>query len=244
MVKTAKKVALVTGSTKGIGFETARQLAAMGIIVLLSGRDKETGETFANQLRSEGHVALFVELDVNNAEHHKRVSDFIEHKFGVLDILVNNAGIVLEADLPPVSIVSPDLIRTTFETNFFSVVALTQALLPLLYKSNSGRIVNVSSRLGSLNLNENPPTNVWYDELGYGASKASLNMFTILLAKELKNTRIKVNSAHPGSVKTTFGVATANMSVEDGAYTSVWLATLPDDAPTGKFFHKQESLPW
>lgn len=236
-------IALVTGANKGIGFETARQLAAKGMTVLLGARDCKSGQEAVAALNAQGHDVRFVELDVTNPAHHHRLREKIETEFGVLDVLVNNAGIAPEAGLSP-STVSLETLRSVFETNLFSVIALTQELLPLIKKSTHGRIVNLSSRLGSVSLNASAPADGWYEELGYNTSKAAVNMFTILLARELRGSAIKVNSAHPGWVQTAMGGQNAPLSPSEGAHTSVWLATLPDDGPTGGFFHKQDALPW
>jgi len=174
------------------------------------------------------------------------VAKTIEKDFGRLDILVNNAGIFLDNRGPnETSATSEDVLRKTFDTNFFAVVGLTQALLPLLRKSSAGRIVNLSSILGSLTLHATKGSYV-YDAktFAYNASKAALNSFTIHLAHELANTKIKVNSAHPGWVKTEMGGEGAMLEIEDGVKTSVQLATLPEDGPTGGYFHMGESLPW
>jgi len=246
------KVALITGANKGIGLETARQLARQGITVLIGARDRAKGDAAAAELKKEGADAQALLLDVDETAHHTAAHDAIEKQFGKLDILINNAGIAREASirrlgfgdgLPPSE--SPmDNIRAVFETNFFGTVALTQALLPLLRKSSAGRIVNVTSRLASMTINSAATEKGWYDEVGYNTSKAAMNMFTILLGRELKSTPIKINSAHPGWVQTELGGPNAPVTIEDGAKTSVWLATLPADGPTGGFFYQQESLPW
>src|SRR5262249_15204952 len=141
--------------------------------------------------------------------------------------------------------VSPEMLRQTFETNFFAVVALTQALLPLLREAPAGRIVNLSSILGSLTLHSNPGSGIYNKKaFAYGASKTALNAFTVHLAQELRNTKIKVTSAHPGWVQTDMGDTDAPMALSEGGKTSVQLATLPDDGPTGGYFHLGQPLPW
>ena len=237
------KIALVTGGNKGIGLETVRALAQLGMTVLLAARTQAKAEAAAEVLRKQNLVVQPVELDVTNPDHRLSLAQQIERQYGMLDVLVNNAGIALEANYRP-SQTKTEILHQIYETNFFAVVALTQALLPLLRKSKAGRIVNVSSRLGSMSLNASAPAAGWYDELGYNSSKAAVNMFTILLAKELSDTSIKVNSAHPGWVKTDMGGPNAPLAPAEGAKTSVWLATLPDDGPTGGYFHMQEQLPW
>jgi NAD(P)-dependent dehydrogenase (short-subunit alcohol dehydrogenase family) len=171
-------------------------------------------------------------------------------RYGKLDVLANNAGVELEdvdfgESFNTTSTVSPDALRQTFETNFFSVVSLTQALLPLLRKSPAGRIVNLSSVLGSLTLHSDPSSPIYSKKaFAYDASKTALNAFTVHLAQELQETKIKVNSAHPGWVQTDMGGTSAPMKLAEGGKTSVQLATLPEDGPTGGYFHLGERLPW
>ena len=242
----AKKVALISGANKGIGLETARQLGKQGITVLLGARDLAKGEAAAAKLKSEGIDAQAVKLDVVNSADIKAVAEKIEKEFGKLDILVNNAGVAFD----PIggnttSTTSDDKLRKTFDTNFFAVVAVTQAMLPLLKKSDAGRIVNVSSILGSLTLHATDGSPIYEAKMfAYNASKTALNAFTVHLAHELKGTKIKVNSAHPGWVKTDMGSAAAPMEIEDGAKTEVALATLGADGPTGGYVHLGETLPW
>lgn len=171
----------------------------------------------------------------------------IEKDFGKLDILINNAGVMLDGELGrnTTLTVSEENIRKTFDTNFFAVVALTEILLPLLRKSDAGRIVNLSSILGSLTLHATQGSPIYDGKVfAYDTSKVALNSFTVHLAHALKETKIKVNSAHPGWVKTDMGTDAAPMNVVDGSKTGVWLATLPDDGPTGGFFHMKDTLPW
>ena len=229
VMMTSTKVALVTGANRGIGLETARQLAALGYKVLASARDGE------------------VKLDVTSSADIAAVASLIEREYGHLDVLVNNAGVLLEegfgvnttADVPL------DVLRRTFDVNFFGVVELTRALLPLLRKAPAARIVNVSSIMGSLQYHATPGSPIYDSKpLAYDVSKAALNGFTLHLAHLLRDTPIKVNSAHPGWVQTPMGGPNAPMSIEDGAKTSVWLATLPDDGPTGGYFQGRSRLPW
>lgn len=242
----AKKVALVSGANKGIGFETARQLGQKGITVILGARDLPKGEAAAAQLKKEGIDARAVKLDVVNPADIKAVADTIARDYGHLDILVNNAGIMLEAIAGNnTSTVSDEILRKTFDTNFFATVAVTRAFLPLLKKSDAGRIVNVSSILGSLALHATEGSPIYEAKaLAYDASKAALNSFTIHLAHELKGTKIKVNSAHPGWVKTDMGTDAAPMEIVDGAKTEVELAMLGPDGPTGGYFHMGQSITW
>lgn len=238
------RIALVTGGNKGIGLEICRQLAQQhGCTVLLGARDKARGEQAAKQLQSQGLSVRAVQLDTTDTTSFSKLYDLIASDYGHLDILVNNAGIGLDwevtADDVPIA-----LVRDTFETNFFSVITLTQTLLPLLRKSPAGRIVNQSSILGSLTLHATPGSKLEnIKPLAYNASKAALNAFTIHLAAALKGTPIKVNSAHPGSVLTDMNPE-GHLSVEEGAKTAVQLATLPPEGPTGGFFHLDKNLPW
>ncbi len=243
-----KTVALITGANKGIGLETARQLGKRGITVLLGARDQAKGEQAAAKLRSEGIDARPLKLDVVNPAEIAAVAASIDRDFGHLDILINNAGVMLESQdmiANTAATVSPGDLRATFDTNFFAVVALTQALLPLLRKSPAARIVNVSSILGSTTLHADPKSPI-YDAklLAYDSSKAALNSFTVHLAHALSDTKIKVNSAHPGWVKTDMGGDGAQMEIADGAKTEVDLATLPEDGPTGSYTHLGKTLPW
>jgi NAD(P)-dependent dehydrogenase (short-subunit alcohol dehydrogenase family) len=246
MSDATKKVALITGANKGIGLETARQLGALGITVLVGARDLKKGEAAAAQLRKEGIDARALKLDVVDDGDRAEAAKHIEKEFGRLDILVNNAGIAAE-DMSANSTLttSEATLRTIFDTNFFAVVALTNALLPLLRKSAAGRIVNLSSILGSLTLHATAGSPIYNAKMfAYDASKTALNAYTIHLAHALRETKIKVNSAHPGWVKTELGGAGAPMEIVDGAKTSVRLATLPEDGPTGGYFHLGDTLPW
>ena len=243
-----KKVALITGANKGIGLETARQLGQLGITVLLGARDAAKGEKAAEMLRTEGIDARPIKLDVVRPADIAATAASIERDFGKLDILINNAGVMIESEemmANTAPTVSAEHLRATFDTNFFAVVALTQALLPLIRKSEAGRIVNVSSILGSNTLHASPKSPI-YDAklLAYDSSKAALNSFTIHLAHALRDTKIKVNSAHPGWVKTDMGGDGAQMEIVEGAKTEVDLATLLEDGPNGSYIHLGKDLPW
>lgn len=245
-MSTQAKVALITGANKGLGLETARQLGKLGITVLIGARDEAKGQAAVAELKSEGIDAHAVTLDVDSPGDIGDLADKLAAEYGQLDILVNNAGIMLDGRSGnETSTTTGEVLRSTFRTNFFAVVQLTQALLPLLQQSPAGRIVNLSSVLGSNTLHATPGSQI-YDAktFAYDASKAALNSFTIHLAHELKGTKIKVNSAHPGWVKTEMGGEGAMMEIVDGAKTSVELATLPEDGPTGGFFHMGKTLPW
>jgi len=242
-----KKVALISGANKGIGFETARQLGKLGYTVLLGSRDPLKGEVAARQLRGEGIDARVVKLDVTRQSDIDAAAKLVEREFGALDALVNNAGVMVEKGwtINATSETRLENLRATFEANVFAIVALTNALLPSLRKAKAARIVNVSSILGSVSLQATPGSATYGTKLfAYNASKAALNMFTIHLAHELRETKIKVNSAHPGWVKTDLGGSRAPMDAAEGAKTEVMLATLPEDGPTGGFFHGGQAIAW
>ncbi len=250
---TRERVAFITGANKGIGLETARGLGALGIAVVLGSRDEAKGRAAAEKLEAEGieGVEAF-RFDITKPEDHKQVVRFLEGRYGKLDILVNNAGVALEdaefgapGGFNTTTTVRPEILRQVFETNFFAVVELTQTLLPLIRKAPAGRIVNLSSILGSLTLHADPKSDIYsVKSFAYDASKTALNAFTVHLAQALQSTPIKVNSAHPGWVKTDMGGQAAPMEVSEGGMTSVQLATLPDDGPSGGYFHHSQALPW
>ncbi|HVW76532.1 MAG TPA: SDR family oxidoreductase [Alloacidobacterium sp.] len=244
---TEKKVAFVTGGNRGLGKETARQLGKQGVKVVIGSRDLEKGKQAAEELRADGADVDVIRFDITKAADYKEAYDYFDKNFGRLDILINNAGISVEPFFAPnnASSVSTAVLREVFDTNFFGTVELTQILLPLIRKAPAGRIVNLSSILGSLTLHADPNSPIYgAKSLGYDASKAALNSFTIHLAHELRDTKIKVNSAHPGWVKTDMGTDAAPMEIPEGAKTSVELALLPDDGPTGGYFHLGQTLPW
>lgn len=241
----ASKIALITGANKGIGLETARQLGRLGMTVLLGSRDAARGNTAAESLRKEGIDVRAITLEVTDNATVRDAAAAIERDFGRLDVLVNNAGVFVESYDSTVTKLAEKDLRRTFDVNFFGMVAVTQALLPLIRKSDAGRIVNLTSILGSLGEHRDPNSGVFgMLTLAYNASKAAVNMFTVQLAHELRETTIKVNAAHPGWVKTDMGGPQAPLEVIDGAKTSVWLATLPADGPTGGFYHMQVHMRW
>jgi NAD(P)-dependent dehydrogenase (short-subunit alcohol dehydrogenase family) len=240
------KIALVTGANKGIGFETVRQLAKSGgVHVILAARDPAKGAQAAKVLKGEGLDVEAMTLDVTNAESIAAAARAVGEKFGHLDILINNAGIGVKDGSTTVSGQTLNAWRTTFDTNLFGVIAVTQAFLPLLRKSEAGRIVNLSSVLASLTLHSDPSSPIYHFKLpAYNVSKTALNGWTVQLAYELKDTNIKVNAAHPGYVKTDMGGPSAPMEIVDGAKTSVALALIGPDGPNGAYIHLGERLPW
>jgi len=240
----AKPVALVTGANKGIGFEISRQLASRGYTVALGARDERKGAEAASRLRHVGLDSDSVRLDVADPRSIAALPAYFKERFGRLDVLVNNAGIANDWGLKP-SATPVESIREVFETNFFGAIAVTQELLSLLRQAPAGRIVNLSSGLGSLTLLSDPNSPLYgTNALAYNASKTALNAFTLALAKELRETPIKVNSADPGWVRTDMGGPNAPGTAEQGADTPVWLATLPADGPTGGFFSSRRPIPW
>jgi NAD(P)-dependent dehydrogenase (short-subunit alcohol dehydrogenase family) len=241
-----KKVALITGANRGIGLETAKQLGEKGVTVVLGARKLSDAEAAAAKLTGQGVDAYAIQLDVTKPADRAAAAKFIQDKYGKLDILINNAGIAGgDFFTNTTSKTTEEELKSVYETNFFSVVALTQQLLPLLKKSEAGRIVNLSSILGSLALHADPKSPIAGSKLfSYNSSKAALNAFTIHLADELRGTPIKVNSVHPGWVKTEMGSDAAPMEIPDGAKTSVAAALLGPDGPSGRFIHLGEELPW
>lgn len=245
---TTKKIALITGANRGIGFETARQLGAQGIKVLIGARSEVKGIEAESKLKSEGLDVEYIKLDVNDPKTHESAARFIDATYGKLDILINNAGVFLnefDNGVPiPASKTPIKTFRDTFDTNFFSTIELTQTFLPLVKKSDAGRIVFLSSGLGSLGLHSDPKSEIYdFKVPAYNISKTALNGYAVHLAHELKDTPIKVNAAHPGSVVTDMN-ANGEIPVEEGAKTSVALATLPADGYSGKFVYLGEELPW
>lgn len=246
----SQRIAFITGGNRGLGFQTALDLKGAGVKVVIGSRDQAQGKSAVEKLRASGVDADVLRFDITNFADHKAAYDYFNSKYGHLDILVNNAGIAA-GKFPgtgpehSASEVPTDLLRNVFETNFFAQVALTETLLPLIKKSPAGRIVNLSSILGSLTLQADPKSPIYNAKsFAYDASKTALNAFTVHLAYELRDTNIKVNSAHPGWVKTDMGGEQAPMELSQGGKTSAALATLPNDGPTGGYFHMGQSLPW
>ena len=237
-----KKIALVTGANKGLGFEISCQLAQQDIKVVMAIRDSIKGQVAVEKLLQTGLDVEFQYLDVTDIESIKLVYSYLERTYGKLDILVNNAGVCLDGEQKP-SEISLNVIRQTLETNFIGAIATTQVLLSLVCRSEAGRIVNISSGRGSLT-QHNDFKYHYAKTLAYNSSKTALNAFTVMLAAELKDTGIKVNSADPDWCRTDMGTEMASHSVEEGANTPVWLATLPADGSTGGFFNSRNPIPW
>lgn len=241
-----KKMALITGANKGLGKEIARQLGALGYIVLLGARDEQRGGAAADELTAQGIDARVVKLDVTDEASIQSAARQVESDFGgVLDVLINSAGISIDAFGSPASATELNTLRETYETNVFGVFAVTKHFLPLLKASTAGRIVNMSSGLGSLTENSDPDGQyTGIKPLAYNSSKAALNMVTVIFAAELKDTGIKVNAADPGYTATDLNQHTGPRTVTQGAAIAVHLATLPDDGPTGGYFNDNGVVPW
>jgi len=229
----ATTIALITGANKGIGLETARQLGARGMTVLAGARDEARGRQAEQALRGEGAEARFVPLDVTDATSVREAAGWIDREYGRLDILVNNAGIAVGGGRP--SETDLDALREVYETNVLGVIAVTNAMLPLLRRAPAARIVNVSSEVGSITATTDPasPLGQMPASLAYPSSKSALNMITAMYARELRDTAVKVNAANPGYTATDLNGHNGFRSVAEGAEASVYLATLDPDGPSG-----------
>jgi NAD(P)-dependent dehydrogenase (short-subunit alcohol dehydrogenase family) len=240
------KIALVTGANKGIGFEIARQLGQGGMFVYLGARNQERGEKAAAILTGEGLTVKPLVLDVTDAGSIAAAVSVLEQEQGKLDVLVNNAGIADGSDWSKKPTDTPLAdVRKVFDTNFFGVIAMMQAFMPLLRKSVAGRIVNLSSTLGSLTIHSDPNGGFKdYLLLSYNASKTALNAATLQFANELKSTSIKVNSVCPGYVATDLNNHSGPRTTEQGAKIAVKMATIGPDGPTGGYFNDAGVIPW
>ena len=241
----SQQIAIITGANKGIGLETARQFGNDGMHVIIAARNLEAANRAAEVLTAEGISAAPLQLDVTDKNSIEAAVERVSAQYDHLDVLVNNAGIMKDAFDKAPSQQSLDIWRQTFETNLFGAVAVTQGFLPLLRKAPAARIVNVSSILGSMAANVDPTSAFYNFKIpAYNISKTALNAWTVHLAYELRDTPIKVNAAHPGFVKTDLHGVDAPLSPQQGAETSVYLATLPEDGPSGSFFQGREVQPW
>lgn len=243
MSEAAGKVALVTGGARGIGFEIARSLGGKGAIVLIGARDPVAGEDAAARLRGEGMDAHFLPLDVTDRTSIDAAAARIAERWGRLDMLVNNAAVSLERDVPP-SAADLDLMRQTYEANVFGLVAVTQAMLPLLRAAPAGRIVNMSTGLASLKLSSGRGAPFSFSRLlAYNTSKTAVNGITVQFANELLDTPIKVNAANPGLCATNLSNGKGRPPAE-GAAVAVRLALLGEDGPTGGLYGDDGQVPW
>jgi NAD(P)-dependent dehydrogenase (short-subunit alcohol dehydrogenase family) len=244
MQKPVTRVALVTGANRGIGFEISRQLAFKRLRVLMGARQAESGTEAVDKLTAQGLDVHFVRIDVTDPTTIAAAIGKIRYEFGRLDVLINNAGIMIDSQIELLEL-NVALFQNTLDTNAFGPLLLSQASVPIMKRNHYGRIVNISSTLGSLADIANPESSyAQVQSPAYRLSKTLLNGITALLAKELRGTNILVNSACPGWVKTRMGGDQAPLSPEEGAATAVWLATLPGGGPSGGFFREQQPVPW
>lgn len=237
------KVVLITGANKGLGKEIGRQLGRLGYTVVLAARNEPAGKAVAAELVAAGCDARAVRLEVTSPDDISSVVRYLEKTFGKLDVLVNNAGIALEWDGQPTN---ADKIRRTLEVNLVAPFAITEALVPLLARSDDARVINQSSMLGSLGTAESMWEHVaGFMAAGYSTSKAGLNMLTLIQSKQLAAKGIAVAAAHPGWVKTDLGSQAAPMEVAEGADTVVGLVTIAREKfPHGQLVHQGQRLPW
>ncbi|PUV24529.1 SDR family oxidoreductase [Sphingobacterium athyrii] len=234
------KTVLITGGNKGIGFETAKLLLNKGLFVYIGSRDMEKGDEAVKELNNNGFQSVkAVVIDVTDLETILSVKSIIQNEQGKLDILINNAGIL--GNFPQSATdVSIEILKDVYETNVYGVIRVTQNFLDLLKKSDEPRIVNVSSSLGSLTLHSDPSYPFYnVKPFAYNSSKTALNMFTVHLAYELKDTVFKVNSVCPGYTDTDFGNHIGTGKVEDAAKRLVKYALIDNDGPTGRFFSEE-----
>ena len=231
------KIALVTGANKGIGLATARQLGALGWTVLLGARSDELGAKAASELQADGADVRFLQLDVTDAASVAAAADWISGTYGRLDVLINNAGIARGDGSGRPSETTPGTLREVFETNVFGLVAVTNAMLPLLRQAPAARIVNVSSEVGSIGSMTDPASPLFpMASVPYPSSKTAVNMITAMYAKELADTPVKVNAANPGYCATDLNGKSGFRTPDQGAAITVQLATLPADGPSGKLW--------
>ena len=236
MEQSTQKIAIVTGANRGIGLETCRQLSQQGIRTILTSRDEAKGQAAKQNLLEEGNEVIYHQLDVTDLESISRLRSFVDENYDRLGILVNNAGIFLDRgtrvlDLPL------EILQETMETNFIGALKMCQAFVPLMRKHRYGRIVNVSSGMGSI-------ASMGGGSAAYKLSKAALNALTRIMADEVRGDNILVNSMSPGWVRTDMGGPSAPRTLAQGADTIIWLATLPDNGPTGGLYEDRQSIPW
>ncbi len=230
------KIALVTGGNRGIGYETCRQLGREGLHVLLTSRNRDRGEAAVRDLRRDGYQIDYHRLDVTDPAGVAALREVVEQQFGQLDILVNNAGVYLDEGRSIFDVPLDD-IRLTMEVNFYGPLHLCRAFVPLMKRTDYGRVVNVSSGYGAI-------TEMGGQTAAYRLSKTALNALTRIVADEVRGYNIKVNAMCPGWVRTDMGGPAAPRTVAQGADAIVWLATLPDDGPTSGFFRDRKPIAW
>ncbi len=232
-----KRVAVVSGANRGIGFEICRQLAERGLRVVLTSRDAAKGDAAQQKLSANGKDVVYHRLDVDSDDSVAELARYLETEQGRVDVLVNNAGILIDKPGDSVLATSLETFRKTLDTNFFGALRMCQAIVPIMQRGHYGRIVNLSSGLGQL------------DEMGdgtaaYRTSKAALNTLTRMVAAAVSGEDILVNSMCPGWVRTDMGGPNAARGVETGAETAIWLAMLPHGGPTGGFFRDKTAIAW
>jgi NAD(P)-dependent dehydrogenase (short-subunit alcohol dehydrogenase family) len=236
MNHTDKRIAIVTGANRGIGFETCRQLSQLGYLTILTSRDESKGRTALETLSREGGELIFHQLDVADLESIRNLAAYVEDNFMICDVLVNNAGVFLDRGRSVLD-VPLEVLKETVETNFYGALNMCRAFVPLMRKNNYGRIVNVSSGMGSI-------SSMGGYSAAYKLSKLIMNGMTRIMADEIKDENIKVNTMAPGWVRSDMGGPGAPRSLSQGADTIIWLATLHDDGPTGGFFEDREPISW
>lgn len=237
---TDKRVAVVTGANRGLGYETSKQLANDGYRVVMACRDQAKGQEAEQKLKDEGLDVTFHQLDVTDEASIGALVDYLKNEEGRVDVLVNNAGSILDVRDPEkasVFTVDMDTMREAFEINVFGATVLSQRIIPIMREAGFGRVVNVSSGMGQL------------DDMGggvpsYRMTKTALNALTRMLSAEVHDDKVLINSVCPGWVKTDLGGPSARLEVEEGVKTIVWLAELPDDGPRGGFFREKQPIPW
>lgn len=230
-----ERVAVVTGANRGIGFEIARQLAQRGVHVVITARSEARGKEAIEKLRLQGLTVSFFPLDVTSDASTAALAEYLQTTFGRLDILVNNAGVALDKWVPSLD-VTMDVFMRTYETNVFGVMRVSKALIPLMKKHGYGRVVNLSSNLGSLE-------KMGGFTIAYRSSKTAVNAITRVLAAEHKHDDLLINAMCPGWVKTELGGDDAPRTAEEAADGAIWLATLPTGGPTGGFFQDRKPFP-
>jgi NAD(P)-dependent dehydrogenase (short-subunit alcohol dehydrogenase family) len=236
MQKNSGKVGVVTGGNRGIGFETCRQLSRNGIQVILTSRDEKKGLQAVDSLRDEGLKVGYYPLDVTDSDSISELKTYALSNYHAVDILVNNAGIYIDRGMS-VFEVPVNMIQETLETNFYGPLNLCRAFVPHMRENGYGRVVNVSSSMGSI-------ANMGGRSAAYKLSKNALNALTRIMADEVRRADIKINTMSPGWVRTDMGGVGAPRSLYEGADTIVWLATLPDNGPSGGFFQDRSPIAW